>query len=145
MGVVLLAVIGLAIPVLRSFGGDAPAVAADQPITGVWQGIAQQDDQGVLSQYRMTLTLRSGAVGTVVGHTNYEVAAGTRSGELTLREQESDGSSAAFYERILSGPCIPNGNVTVSAGATGRLGFFYTGVVREGYQETVTATLDRVG
>ncbi|WP_157171855.1 serine/threonine-protein kinase [Nocardia higoensis] len=142
---VLLAVIGLAIVGLRSFGGDSPAAADGPPIAGVWQGIAQQDDQGVLSQYRMTLTLRSGEVGTVVGHTNYEVAEGTCAGELTLREREADGSSASFYERILSGPCIPHGNVTVAAGDTGRLDFSYTGVTRTGKQETVTATLERVG
>lgn len=144
--VVLLVAAGIAILGVRAFGDASPASpAADHPLAGVWQGIAQQDDQGVLSQYRMTVTLRSGAVGTVVGHTNYEVSEGTCAGELTLREQSADGSSASFYERILSGPCIPHGNVAITAADTDQLDFTYTGVTRLGQQETVTALLDRIG
>jgi len=146
--VVLLVAAGIAVLGMKSFDGDSPispAGATEQPLAGVWQGIAQQDDQGVLSKYRMTITLRSGAVGTVVGDTNYEVSDGTCSGELTLRQQTSDGKSASFYERILSGPCIPHGNVAVAAADADQLDFTYTGVTRLGQQQTVTAILDRVG
>jgi hypothetical protein len=53
--------------------------------------------------------------------------------------------SASFFERIVSGPCIPNGNVTVSAAGVDRLDFSYSGVTREGKAQRVTAALDRVG
>ncbi|MGW4364149.1 serine/threonine-protein kinase [Nocardia takedensis] len=154
LGVATVLVAGLAAAVAvalsTAMGQDAgpsgaPATIEQLPLVGKWQGTAEQDDAGTLSHYRMTITLRSGAVGTVVGSTFYEVSDGDCTGELTLRERADGGLSATLYEQIVSGPCIPNGNVTVTAGEGGGLDFVYTGVTRSGRPERVTADLDRVG
>lgn len=147
--VVLVAAAAAIFGLVRSADGDEPeptrAMGTDPALVGTWQGVAEQDDQGTVSRYRMTITLRPGAVGTVGGSTTYEVQGGNCSGELTLRQSGSDGMSASFFERIVSGPCIPNGNVTVSAAGVDRLDFSYSGVTREGKAQRVTAALDRVG
>ncbi|MBH0779586.1 serine/threonine-protein kinase [Nocardia bovistercoris] len=127
------------------FGDSSVVIPAVEPLVGKWQGVAEQDDAGVLTRYRMTISLRSGPVGTVVGSTLYEVPGGNCSGELTLREEGEDGRAASYYEQIVSGPCIPNGTVAVTAAADDGLTFSYSGVTRAGAPERVTARLDRVG
>lgn len=124
---------------------STPPAANPAPLTGRFQGAAQQDDAGVRSQYRMNITLHPAAIGQSAGTSHYDVQSGSCEGRLTLTQRSSDGTSAQLTETITTGGCIPYGTVKVTATSATQVLFEYWGTLRNGGTEHVHATLDRVG
>ncbi|BBC36476.1 hypothetical protein SGFS_077700 [Streptomyces graminofaciens] len=112
--------------------------------SGAWVGTATELDSDSVDSYRVRLELTGGDLGGEVGEIHYEMAASECHGVVTLTGMNPDNAAVTLGEYIESGNCVKGGRIILTAEPDGVLDFAYTGFKRDGTEQSVSASLEKV-